>query len=73
MNHSCKPTCAVEFDYGARIFVLQQPYVDVNTGAGWCGMAPWMVRVGTLARHRADDLIPGLISRCPGEIIRDEI
>ena len=34
MNHSCRPTCGVEFDFAARILVLQQPYVDIQKGAG---------------------------------------
>lgn len=32
MNHSCRPTCAIEFDYTAQIFVLQQPYNDMDKG-----------------------------------------
>ncbi|CAE7781722.1 Smyd3 [Symbiodinium sp. CCMP2456] len=32
MNHSCKPSCGIEFDFAGRIFVLQQPYVDIKPG-----------------------------------------
>eukprot|EP00434_Breviolum_minutum_P015529 symbB.v1.2.013675.t1/scaffold971.1/size148033/3 len=30
MNHSCRPTCAIEFSYSGHIFVLQQPYSEIN-------------------------------------------
>ena len=33
MNHSCGPTCAVEFDFTAQIFVLKQPYAKIEAGA----------------------------------------
>ena len=32
MNHSCKPSCGIEFDFAGRIFVLQQPYIDIKPG-----------------------------------------
>ena len=35
MNHSCRPTCAIEFSYSGHIFVLQQPYSEINEGGGW--------------------------------------
>ncbi|CAE7511537.1 Smyd3 [Symbiodinium pilosum] len=32
MNHSCRPSCGIEFDFSGRIFVLQQPYDHIKPG-----------------------------------------
>ena len=71
MNHSCRPTCAIEFSYSGHIFVLQQPYSEINQGGGWNPKpkprVEWnSVKNPGFSRYWADDLVSGFFIGCPG-------